>query len=490
MDLALCIVAASLLLAATPGFDLWVCAFLAFALIAYIFDRGKIKPYKSAFLIGFIYYTVGASWISVPMTLFGGAPEIASAGLVLFTGVVTALWFWVPYGYVIGRTNSTLLGGIVFIALEMMKGKYLFGGLPWLNIGLTQVSNKPALQIVSIIGEHGLSLLVILIGGYLYKVIKLKLNKEQFSKELGVVLGLLLLTFGFGGLKLILNDPQTPTHTARLVQTGILQEDKWDRSKRAQVLADLVSRVDEAGSAQGDYDLMVLPESSFTANPFTHADVSALVRKVSADKPLILGFDRRDEAKNIYNTMAIVKEGGILQSYDKMKLAPFGEYFPFERQLYPIRRFFFGDGALFTAGTTPQIFTYDDMRMAPLICFEGVFSELIRERVLMGANILLMISNDAWFGKSLGRIQHLDIEVVRAVEYGRYMLRTTQDGISAVISPYGDKEVVFPEKMYYFSDTGFSLEKHITPFARFGYVWYVLLICGYAIRLMVNRRSS
>lgn len=485
-DMCISAAAAVLLLLATPGPDLWFTAFFAFTLIMWVFDRGRLKPWKAAAITGFIYYVVGLTWISVPMTVFGGAPGWAGAILVIFAGICGAFLCWAPYGYIMGRTNSPLLGGLVFITLEMLKGKYLFGGLPWLNVGLTQHNNLPALQSVAVVGEHGLSLLIILFGSYLYRALK-----SRSRKDIYITAALLTVTFGYGLVYLGVHKPTDTTHTARMVQTGIMQEDKWDKGKRGEVLGDLMRRTLEAGRAPGDYDIMILPETSFTANPFTNEAVNEIVREISAEKPLLLGYDRRvklgDETK-LYNSMALVQNGTILQNYDKMRLAPFGEYFPLEKQLYPIRKFFFGTGPLFSPGTVPAVFEYGDLKIAPLICFEGVFSEIWRQRVMLGANVFVLISNDAWFGKSFGRTQHMAIDAIHAVEYGRYMIRVTQDGISALIEPTGKKAIVFPEKRYYFNDVQFATEKGITFFARFGYVWYVTVIFAYAVYLLRERK--
>ncbi|MDR0453715.1 MAG: apolipoprotein N-acyltransferase [Deferribacteraceae bacterium] len=485
-DMGLSALAGTMLLLALPGINLWVTAFFSFTVIMWVFDRKRIKPWISATIAGFIYYSVGLTWVSVPVTVFGGAPLWAGGALVIFAGIVGAILFWAPYGYIMERTDSPLLGGILFITLEMLKGKYFFGGLPWLNIAQTQYNNLPAVQSVAIFGEHGLSLLVILSGSYLYKALK-----KRKRRDIYIAAGISIFTLGYGQLSLMIYSPSEVFHTARMVQTGILQEDKWDNSKRGEILDGLMRRTLEAGQAPGNYDIMILPETSFTVNPFTNQAVNRVIQEISSEKPLIIGYDRTvklDGEIKYYNSAALVQNGSIGQNYDKIRLAPFGEYFPLEKQLYPIRKFFFGTGPLFSSGTIQAIFEYEDLKIAPLICFEGTFSDMWRQRVMLGANVFVLISNDAWFGESFGRTQHLAIETIRAAEYGRYMLRVTQDGISALIEPIGKKAVVFPEKEYHYSDVKFTAEKGMTLFARFGYLWYALVIIVYAVYLLRKRR--
>lgn len=486
-DIALAVLTGVILLLSTPGFDLWPLAFAGFALLAWIFERGRLKWYTTAMIIGLIYYGIGISWIHVPVTFFGGAPMPAGIALVVFTGIIGGL-FWMPYTYVAGKLKLPFAGALIFVAMEMIKGKYLFGGLPWLNIAQTQYNNLFAVQLVSVLGEHGLSFCVVLAGWLIYLVIK-----DRSKDKIIALAGVLILIFGFGALRHILYKTPAPTYTGRIVQTGVDQADKWDRSKREEILNTLLSRAVAAAGNPASYDILILPETSFTSSPFRNPEVFSVVRTISAEHPIILSYDRvtlLDGEKRLYNSTALVENGMVVQNYDKMKLAPFGEYFPFEKQLYPLRKFFFGDSTLFSPGTTPTIFEYKELKIIPLICFEGAFSEIIRERVQMGGNVVFLVSNDSWFGKSLGRVQNLAITMIRAAEYNRYILRATQDGISALIGPDGSIKEKFDEKVFEYKDVSFAPLDKLTLFAKFGYIWYVLCIFVYAVYLLKRRKEK
>ncbi|MDR2104403.1 MAG: apolipoprotein N-acyltransferase [Deferribacteraceae bacterium] len=483
IDLLLSVLTGGLLALALPGFNIFPLAFIGFALFFYTAERKVISAKVISFIVGFIFYTTGLSWIGTPMTLFGGAPLYAGVALVVLTGIVGAALFWFPFGLVFDKTRSLLLSGLVFIALEMAKSNILFGGLPWLNIGQTQYNNIYALQIVSIGGEYVLSLLVILIGGGLYKAIILR-RKENFA-ALAV---LLVVAFGYGFLRLALSRPLEPSYTVRLVQTGLKQEDKWDHSKRNEVLVFLKREVSDAIFADGEYDLLILPETAFPTNPFTISTVADLIMRGSIGHPIILGYDRyelnEEGGRALFNSAVMINDMEFSQVYDKMKLAPFGEYFPLEKLLKPIKKYFFGDSTGFTAGSKRILFEYTlrykDIKAAPLICFEGAFSGIISGSVNAGANLLVVISNDSWFGESIGRVQNFAINMVRAAEYKRYILRSTQDGLTGVISPYGGITARLPEKSSAYGDFNFEPISDITLFARFGYIWYVVTVAAYA----------
>ena len=483
-DLGISLFVALALFFASPGFDFWPLAVLAFAVLAYGFERGKIKPWKLSFLTGFIYITLAMNWVTVPVTLFGGAPMAAGIVIVIFIGLLGALLFWLPMGWAWSKTNSFFLAALVLVALELAKGRYFLGGVPWLNIAQTQYNNTLALQLVSVLGEQGLSLITVLLGFYLYKTLRTK-DKYYIS----VTLALLVIFLGYGALRLATHKLPAPTTTARMLQTGVDQKDKWDRNKAGELLVSLTEGFKKAGEP-GDYELLILPETSFNYNPFTTPYIRQELDDISARTAVLISADKRipdGESYKLYNTLYLYKDGEILEQYDKMRLAPFGEYFPFEKQLYPIRRFFFGDGPLFSPGQRPVVMEYNELKIAPFICYEGIFPELMAERVKLGANVFVIVSNDSWFGSSIGRNQNLAMNMIRAVEFDRYVLRTTQDGISTLVDPYGHKVVVFPEKSYYFSDVVFSVRETTTLFSTLNYTWYPFLLIGYALYLVRKR---
>jgi apolipoprotein N-acyltransferase len=403
----------------------------------------------------------------------------------VLAGFVGAV-LWLPFAIVLRKTGSYFIAAAVFIVFEIIKSRYICGGLPWLNIAQTQYNNRLAVQIVSLIGEYGLSFIVVMISLYLQKAVF-----ERKIKDWAVAGGLTLMLFGFGALRLAAYELPVGEYTARMVQTGLNQADKWDRSKRGAVLSKMMNDAKTATGAPGDYDFLIFPETTFPINPFTNPAILGILNN---GKPVILGYDRAEfdgsGQKKLYNSAVISLEGKILQRYDKTKLAPFGEYFPMERLLKPVKKYFFGNASLFTPGEEQVLMNYDKLKMVPLICYESAFSEIVRSGVELGGNALVIISNDSWFGDTVGRMQNLAIVMLHATEYNKFALRVTQDGISAAVGPTGKAITILKEKEFAYEDINFSPLFKNTVFYEIEYLWFYILIVAYLIRFKYLRKRK
>jgi apolipoprotein N-acyltransferase len=188
-------------------------------------------------------------------------------------------------------------------------------------------------------------------------------------------------------------------------------------------------------------DIILWPE---TAMPLNLEKPSALVSRIMAfvgrnDVPLVTGgpglvWDQGREL--VYNRAFLLTPGMLTPAYDKEHLVPFGEYAPFGQDVPILEGLLQGVGA-FTSGTMVSPVRTGRLAMGMLICYESIFPELAQKRVQAGANVLINLSNDAWFGRSAAPRQHLELAALRAVEQGRYLVRCTNTGISAVIDPKG-----------------------------------------------------
>ena len=263
-----------------------------------------------------------------------------------------------------------------------------------------------------------------------------------------------------------------------VIQSGYQQEDKWNQNKWLFIINNINMQVVGASNIE-DIDMIVLPESSYPAKVLSTDIIMNVLNKVSEKTPIIFGADRRlmiDNESKLFNTMVLL-DNRTQSYYDKRHLTPFGEYFPFENLLRPVKEFFFGKGSMFSPGNNASVLLSNNgIKAAPVICFESAFSNLVRDSILLGANILVVISNDTWFGKNQGRIQHLAVDTIRAVEYGRSMARATQDGISAFIMPNGkivlkeDKQI--PATLVY----DMPVSDFKTFFSIFGNIWIAFII--------------
>ena len=229
---------------------------------------------------------------------------------------------------------------------------------------------------------------------------------------------------------------------AGLVQGGIEQEVKWDPARRDIILErhlNLSRQVIGRGAG-----LVIWPESStpffFDAEP----QLAEPVRRLAAEAgtPFIIGTDEFEPGQNgaparLYNTALLVgADGRSRATYRKMQLVPFGEFVPLKDLLFFV-------GPLveavsdFSAGVEPVVFDVDGQRLSVAICYESVFPALAQAFVERGSQLLLTITNDAWFGRSSAAYQHFNQGALRAVEQGRYVVRAANTGISGVVDPYG-----------------------------------------------------
>jgi apolipoprotein N-acyltransferase len=226
-----------------------------------------------------------------------------------------------------------------------------------------------------------------------------------------------------------------------LIQGNIDQGQKWDPVVREQIFSIYRSLTHEA-AADPDVQLIVWPEA---ATPFLFANERAyqarqlhLVQEVS--RPLLFGsptYSREDDRDVMYNSAFLVGPEAIVRGrYDKIHLVPFGEYIPLHRLLFFLDKLVVGIGD-FRSGETYTVMTIPQGRFAVLICFEVIFPDLVRHFVRHGAQFLVNITNDAWFGDSPASYQHLSMVIFRAVENRVPIVRAANTGISAVIDPTG-----------------------------------------------------
>lgn len=486
INIALSVLTAVLLLLSTASFGFSVLVFIAFVPLFFAIRMGGLKPIFSGWIVGFIYWTVGLSWMTTIFGHFGGAPIYATIALLLLVAISGGFFFFAIFGYIAGKKNNAVLLALVFIILEMAKSELFFAGVPWLNLAQSQYKNIVVLQSLSVLGEFGLSFMIMLVNIFIFRL----LAGENFRKNAVALCVIVTLIFIPGIIRNFAPLKIDGYARVKIIQTGLKQEDKWNKDKIFPMVSQLNSTL--MSIDRNKFDLIVMPESAYPARIQDTPFIMDVISNVTFDTPIIAGSDRVKIGENgqetYYNTMFFFYDGTKSKMYDKIHLTPFGEYFPFEKVLEPIKLFFFGPGALFTPGTESVVFEYKNMKIAPLICFESAFSKLVATPVRMGANMIAIISNDSWFGEKMGRIQHLAVDSMRAAEYSRSAVRSTQDGISAVILPDGSIPVTLSEAKAAQIDYDVPLVSSMTIYSYVGNYWIFALII--IVLIMEKRRKN
>ena len=460
--------------------DWWFVAVPAWAVVlAVLVSAPTLRAAMVAALcIGLGYFGFTLRWLVEPFLV-----DVATWGWAAPLGITLMALreslFWVAGTLVArliapGRLSALVLS---LTLAEALRG-YLFTGFPWGLIGHVLIPT-PWAQLAAFGGPHLLTLLVLTVAAGLVWVAR--------RRWLGVV----PLALAAVAVPLLLPPalPAAPdAPVIRIVQPNAPQDEKWDPAR----YMIFFRRMIDATQAAPRPDLIVWPE---TAVPvlldFAHAELD-WISEAAQGTPVVTGINR-SEGGLYYNSLIVLgRMGQVRQSYDKAHLVPFGEYTPFGEVLknLGIHGLATSEGGGFAKGAVPQPLI-DLPGIGParaLICYEGIFAEEVAtpER----PRLLLMITNDAWFGKGAGPTQHLMQARLRAIEQGLPMVRSANTGISAMIDPYGRLLATMALDTSGHVDVALPPALPPTPYVRWG-DWPVmaLVLLGLAASLLRRRHG-
>jgi apolipoprotein N-acyltransferase len=441
---------------------------LGYGLALHLIDQDKGAPHRlrggfwRGWLVGLAYFFVSTWWVGeaflVEIELYGWMAPIAvlslSGGLALFWGVAALAYRWA-----VPKQASALVRIAVFVlvfsAVEWLRG-HVLTGFAWNLPGETWRAGSAPSQMASVVGAYGLSLITLWIAG------SFGLLLRQDQRRQGLVLASLAVAmaaglYGFGMVRLgSALPPSASGPVVRIVQANIPQSAKWTPENFRNILAKYTALT--AHPSKGPVPAVVIwPEGAIPAALDDYLAPGSWTRDavVASLKPgqvLMVGGYRLGgtfERPVYYNSLLGVRREGeglkVTGVYDKFRLVPFGEYLPLGEILgrLGIRRLVHAPDD-FTPGPRPQPVQFDGLPLVqPLICYESLFPGFTREGAALSgrrAAWILNVSNDAWFGKTSGPWQHLNIASYRAIEEGLPLVRSTPTGISAVIDAYGRRD--------------------------------------------------
>jgi len=452
----------------------WV-IFPAIALLFLLWERassGEAAALGAIFGLGMFGH--GVSWVQVSVHQFGlplySFSVTVTVGFILILCVYPAVC-----GYVLARTRDfslpvrmLLLFPAAWTISELLRG-WLFTGFPWLLLGYSQV-DSPLAAYAPLLGVTGISLACALVAGCLVMAVR-GTRRER------VLTAVILVALVLGGIALdrhaftrAVGKPQA----VALIQGAIPQAVKWNREYR-EASIELYSSLSEPH--WGKF-LILWPETAIAAFAQEVPDVMTRLsaRARSSGTALLVGMPAGDPAADGRYYNSVVQLGAETGRYDKRHLVPFGEYLPFDQWIRPVLTFLRIPMSSFTPGAEKQpLMTANGWVLGISICYEDAYSGEVA-RALPQANVLINVSNDAWFGKSIAPHQHLQIARMRALETGRYLLRATNTGISAIIDERGK---VVARSRQFVPDVviGAMIPRAgMTPAARYG-VWIPLMLC-------------
>ncbi len=450
-------------------FGLWPLSLLAAAILNLALE--KSTP-RRALALGWAYgaglFGSGVSWIYVSIHDYGftSAPLAATSTALfcLFLGGIPALTAWAYCRWLRdGRAGRVLGFAAIWLLSEWIR-VWLLTGFPWLYLGYAYI-DTPLAGWAPIGGVFLLSLIVYFSGACIAQAL-------LFRRYV-----LLLATMALWGLGYSLQSIEWTEANGRslkiaAVQANITQDKKWlpENYKPTLKLYDEMTQ-----PLLGKHDVVIWPEAAIPNYYHVAKDYLDMMAAMAeeSDTALVTGIPLRTP-EGVYNALVVLTGGSGI--YAKQRLVPFGEYVPLEHWLRGLIRFFNLPMSSFTEGPEKQKPLFiKDHRVAPYICYEVVYPDFL-VRQMNNAELLLTVSNDAWFGRSIGPKQHFQMARMRALETGRELIRATGTGTTAVIDARGRvSQRIAPFEKGVLSAT-VKGRQGSTPFMQLG-SWPVWLLC-------------
>ena len=440
---------------AFPKFDSGLLAWVALVPLFYVIAGESMRRvFGWAYLQGFAAYVVQLYWIPIPLHDFADVrmefaifPMLALAGIV---AVNTAIAIWA--GELVARRTripAVVTMPVAWAAVEWFR-TYVPAAFPWNLLGYTAYHNLELIQFAEFTGTYGISALIVFFNVVIFMVLLRRGSRRLQTMSLSILTGVMIGALIFGNWRMHELKSIKPDGSFRvaMVQGNIPQSVKWDASTLAPTFK-IYSDQSKQGAKQSA-DLIVWPEAAatFVFQPddrypaFAADDVNyrnallQLARDIG--KPILFGapalIARDDRIVGSANRAYLVSaQGEIAAWYDKIQLVPFGEYVPARAILgYFVNRIVVGMGDMIP-GQQQTLFEVKGAKLSVLICYESIFPDLARRSVKEGADVMVNITNDAWYGTSSAPYQLLAMAAMRSVETKVPMIRVANTGISAVI---------------------------------------------------------
>lgn len=454
---------------------------LQYPLLALLFISVLNQSPKIAFLRGMVFsvawFSHGIHWVFYSLHYHGGAPVFLAATMVVLLSLYLSLFpaLALSLSNRVIKNNALLLLVLVYplswMIFEWLRG-YFLTGMPWLQLGVAHIDTYLS-GFAPLVGGLGVGLLVTIVAGLL----ALMFNR-QYMKLSGISIVLIYLS---GYLLSLINwtQPLGEPIKVSLIQGNIPQSEKW----RRELYAPTLQMYRQLTIENVDSDLIIWPE---TAVPGFKHRIDSYLNEISAqlihtNTNVLLGVFERDEKTQRYFNSVINLDG---QSYKKRHLVPLGEYIPLRSLLSFFAQWINIPMSNIDNGELRQpLFEIAGQKIAVNICFEDVFDrDVLRD--LPEANVLINVSNDAWFEDSTEPWQHHQIARMRAAETGRSLLRVTNTGVTSVIGEKGNVLAILPQfkrDVLKYEVQGYS---GATPYS----VWknYLLVMLGVAMLIYLR----
>jgi len=437
-----------------------------------------------AYACGIVWYFGTCYWVYGPMHHYGGLPVPVVLPTMLLAAMHEGLYrglFGLLVAVVAGRDSSQrrALAAAPFLWVAAELALTRISAFPWELLGYAQTGNFVLTRIATLTGVYGLSWEIMLVNSVFAAAFLVSRDRRRWLL-LSASAAAVILQVG----QWIAPAPTTPDHTALLVQQNVPIQADWTRDYFENTLQDLTSQSVKGAKdtrSTGKFDLIVWPESPapfYTSDPLFRTAVSEMARQ--AQTWVVAGSIGVEPAMHnggqskVFNSAALVNPHGEWEGrYDKVHLVPFGEYLPFP-SLFSYVGGLTKEIGEFARGTSRSPLDAGGTRLGVFICYESVFPDEVRQFAAQGAQVFVNISNDGWYGDSGAWKQHLQQTEMRAIENNRWVLLTTNTGLTAAIDPWGRVVAQLPRKERSVLVAPYGLVSSTTFYTRHG-DWFAYL---------------
>ncbi len=472
MNWLLALLSAALLIILFPGFNAYWLAPVALTplMIAAARQKRNWLRFALGYAAGLIYWFVTCNWIRWTIQTHGGMSGATAwfvfALFCLAKALQMGAFAWLG-GWTMRPRIAVPATAALWVLIEYTHAPL---GFAWLQLGNAGIDMALPMRVAPIAGVWGLSFLFALTAAEIANLVLSRPGIPGFSI---VAIGLLFLMPS-------VPEPGATPERALLVQPNIDEEATWTPQAFALLLRRLRELSEPSGQAVQQLVWPEAPAPFYDNDPVFMAYLQAIARERHAYFLTGLVAHTADGG-NLNSAVMLDPDGKILTRYDKVNLVPFGEFIPWP--LGPIAFQISNEAGGFVPGTRQIVTSAGGHSASTFICYESVFPNFIRGFVKNGAEVLFNPSNDGWFGKTPARYQHLEIVRMRAAENQRWILRDTNDGITAAIDPAGRVRQSLPLYQEAAAVMGFRYERPLTFYTRYGdwLLWVCAALAGAGI---------
>lgn len=499
--------------------------FAYFGLVPILIFLNRAKNYRELLIFTYlsmlIFHALTLYWIGGWTSKTDPFMMIGSVALIL----VHPFFYWLPFVFFflikrhLGNKSALFTFPFLWNSLEYLRSVDETA-FPWLTLGNTQSYYLPIIQVTSIIGVYGLSFVIVVFNVLIYVAYKnFRYESFRFTLNKLAIITIVLVSFFIYG-KVILNDA---IYDGKKIRVGVVQPDfdpweKWEDEVNPQI--DVYLQLSDSAVQKGA-ELIVWPESALPVYllsgnyPEEVRRIKNFCREknvaIATGLPLVHFYFSKEQAKedsriskdssyyyDTYNGVVLfLPDSDLIQEYGKMNLVPFAERAPYLRYLP-----FLGDLIKWSVGISnwsvwdeQTVFNYktrdgDTAKFSAVVCYESIFPSFNSEFIKKGAQFLVVVTNDSWYGKTSGPYQHKQYAVFRAIENRRWIVRSANGGISCIIDPYG--RTIFETNLYertYFVDDIY-LNSEVTYYVQYRDIisYFASIISGIFISLALIKK--